>query len=136
MMRWALVGMTLLAVAAATPSERRAAEEAKAQAALSKELAGLVPGKPQTCINQFITRDYSATSFGDTLVYRRSVDDTRYVTHTTGCTGIGNNGDNILITNTPSTELCRGDIATTVDRVSRFQTGSCSFGDFVPYHRP
>lgn len=133
-MRWVIVGMALMTVAASTSSDRRAAEEAKAQAALAQELAGLVPGKPQNCIDQFVVRDASTISFGDTLVYRAN--GARYVTHTNGCSGIGGNQDNILITRTPSTQLCSGDIATTVDRVSRVQTGSCAFGDFTPYRKP
>lgn len=134
-MRWAFAGLTLLAVAASTPDSRRAADAAKAQAALAHELAGLTPGAPQTCLDTFVTRDASTTSFGDTLVYRTS-GATRYVTRTTGCTGIGGSGDNILITTVPETHICRGDIARTVDRVSRFETGSCAFGEFVPYRKP
>ena len=32
--------------------------------------------------------------------------------------------------------LMFGDIARTFDQASRFPTGSCSFGDFVPYRKP
>ena len=134
-MRWVIAGLTLLAVAASTPDTRRAADEAKAEAALTQELAGLTAGPAQTCLDSFVTRDASATSFGDTLVYRTS-GATRYVTRTTGCTGVGGKGDNILVTTVPETHICRGDIARTVDRVSHFDTGSCAFGDFVPYRKP
>ena len=58
----------------------------------------------------------------------------RFVTQTTGCRDVGRG--NILVTRTPTTQLCRGDIATTVDSTSRIQTGACSFGDFIPYRRP
>ena len=128
----------MLAIASSKGDQRRAEMAAKAEAALAQELAGLRPGKPQTCIDQFITRDASATSFGETLVYRTAggAGATRYVTQTTGCTGIGGNGDNILITSTPSMQLCRGDIARTIDRVSHFESGSCAMGDFVPYRKP
>ena len=121
---------------AETPKETadRAAAADKTRAALDVELAGLKPGPSQSCLDTFVTRDGSTRSFGDTLVYRTS-GGTRYVTQTTGCTGIGGNGDNILITQTPSTQLCRGDIATTVDRTSHVQSGSCGFGDFVPYRK-
>lgn len=122
---------------AETPKETadRAAAADRTRAALDRELAGLTPGPPQSCLSDIDRRDASAQSFGDTLVYRPTTGRTRWVTQTTGCTGVGGNGDNILITRTPSTQLCRGDIATLVDRTSRVQTGSCSFGDFVPYRR-
>jgi hypothetical protein len=127
-MRWGLATVALLAIAAA-PRDTRA-EDAKTQAALAKELAGLTAGPAQACISTFETRDSSVTSFGDTLVYR-TAGRTRYVSHTSGCSGVG--GDNILITRSPSTQLCSGDIATTVDRTSRIQSGSCSLGEFTPY---
>ena len=132
------IAMLLLAlgVAACAETPRQAAQRATAEertrSALDRELAGLVPGAPQSCINDFERRE-SVTSYGDTLVYRSGA--TRYVTQTTGCHGIGGNGDNILVTKTTSSQLCRGDIATTVDRTSRFTSGACSFGDFTPYRR-
>ena len=120
-----------VAACAETPKDTaaRAAAEDKTRAALDRELAGLVPGAPQSCLNPFDRRDMK--TFGETLVFRSGA--TRYVTRTTGCQGVG--GDNILVTRTPTGQLCRGDIATTVDRTSGFQNGGCSFGDFVPYRR-
>ena len=40
-----------------------------------------------------------------------------------------------LRTSTPSTRLCRGDIATVFDPVSGIDYGSCSLGEFTPYDR-
>ena len=134
-MRIVLSSLLFLA-AACTPTQRdldrRADAEAGTRAALDKELAGLTPGRPQGCVTQTQLRNVKA--FGDTLVYR-TIGGTRYASRTSGgCERVGD--DSILITKTPSTQLCRGDIATTVDRSSRFPSGSCSFGDFVPYRRP
>lgn len=134
-MRIAMLILALgVAACAETPKETaaRAADADRTRAALDRELAGLTPGPAQSCVQTFQLRD--AQSYGDTLVYR-SNSNVRYVTQTNGCRGIGGNGDNILVTRTPSTQLCRGDIATTVDRTSRFQDGACSFGDFTPYRR-
>ncbi|WP_375392278.1 hypothetical protein [uncultured Sphingomonas sp.] len=136
-MRTLILMLALTAGACVQTPKEVAAEAAaadKSRAALDTELSGLTAGPPQSCINTFDTRDGSTTSFGDTLVYR-ATGGTRYVTKTTGCTGIGGNGQNILITRTPTTQLCRGDIATTVDRASHTFSGSCSFGDFVPYRK-
>ena len=40
-----------------------------------------------------------------------------------------------LQTRTPSTRLCRGDIANVFDPVSGMSFGSCGLGDFTPYER-
>jgi hypothetical protein len=48
------------------------------------------------------------------------------------CYGL-DRGTTALVTRTPSTQLCRGDIATLVDTSTRVAVGSCVFGDFVPY---
>ena len=118
---------------AETPKQTaaRVSAEDKTRAKLDRELAGLVPGAPQSCLQTYERREMKA--FGDTLVYS-GTGRTRWVTQTTGCRGVGE--DSILVTRTPTGQLCRGDIATTVDRTSGFQTGGCSYGDFIPYNRP
>ncbi len=40
-----------------------------------------------------------------------------------------------LITRTPSTRLCAGDIARVVDFATGFEFGSCGLGEFTPYKR-
>lgn len=130
-----LMLMLALGVVACAETPRQAAsrvaDQDKTRAALDRELAGLVPGAPQSCLQAYDRREMKA--FGDTLVYR-GAGRMRYVTQTSGCRDVG--GDNILVTRIPTGQLCRGDIATTVDRTSGFQTGGCSYGDFIPYHRP
>lgn len=127
---------SLLFLAACTPTardlERQADRDAGARMALDRELAGLVPDRPRNCVSQLELRG-DLKSFGDTLVYSNGSD--KFVNQTSGgCERVGN--DAILVTVTPSTQLCRGEIATTVDQTSRFQNGSCSLGDFVRYRRP
>lgn len=128
-----LLPSLLIFAAACTPTarelDRQASADAGARAALDRELAGLVPGRPQGCVSQTELREVKA--YGDTLLYGTR-GRTRYVNQTSGgCGDVGNQA--ILVTRTPSTQLCRGDIATSIDRASRISTGSCSFGDFVPY---
>ena len=131
-----LLPLLLIPVAACTASprevDRQARVEAGDQAALARELVGLTPGRPQSCVSQTQLRDMK--SFGDTLVYR-GPGRVRYVNRTSGGCDLGHD-DAILVTSTPSTQLCRGDIARTVSRTSHFPVGSCSFGDFVPYSPP
>ena len=125
----------LVAVAACTPTPREQAQIdlrlATQQQKLDTALAGRVAGPPTTCLNQFSQRQVS--SYGSTFLYRVN-NGTIYRTETNG--GCGDLDRNILVTRTPSGQLCSGDIATTIDRVSRFPTGSCSFGEFVPYRKP
>ena len=131
-----LLPSLLILAAACTPTardlDRQATAEAGTRAALDRELAGLVPGRPQACVQQIELREVNA--YGDTFVYG-SRGRTRYVNRTSGgCGDVG--GEAILVTRTPSSQLCRGDIATSINRASRVTTGSCSFGDFVPYTKP
>ena len=112
--------------------ERAQVRKADVQEKLAKELAGLVPGKPETCISQFPQKQ--SAGYGATILYRVNNGMVYRSDTYGGCEGIAR-GD-ILVTRTPSGQLCRGDIAQTFDRTSRFPTGSCSFGDFVPYRKP
>ena len=119
------VGLGAGAAGAASPTSREYAATARA-------LAGLTPGKPTSCITLSRTRTSNFLD-RDTIAYR---DTTRryYVNRTGG--GCNFDDDSILVTRTPSDQLCRGDIITLIDRTSQFPKGSCSFGDFVPYSRP
>lgn len=112
--------------------ERAQVRDAGVQEKLAKELAGLVPGKPETCISQFPQKQSSG--YGATILYRVNSGLVYRSDTVGGCEGIAR-GD-ILVTRTPSGQLCRGDIAQTFDQTSRFPTGSCSFGAFVPYRKP
>ena len=130
-----LLPLLLISVAACTQTPRQleaqAAAEAGDRAAIDRELAGFTPGPPQSCVQQTQLREMS--SHGDTLIYR-STSGVRYVNHTSGgCSP--DRDDAFLVTRTPSTSLCRGDIAQAINRTSRFPVGSCSYGDFVPYRR-
>lgn len=135
-MRLVLLIPIVAAIAACTqtPAETAAALKATAatQVALDKELAGLVPGKPVSCISQ--TGSLQVKGYGSTIVYRAS-DNLKYRSDTAGgCRGIGK-GD-VLVTKSYSGQLCSGDIAQTFDAIARFPTGSCSFAEFVPYRKP
>ena len=131
-----LLPLLLISVAGCTASaaevDRQARADAGDQAALARDLVGLTPGQPQSCVNQTQLREMK--SFGDTLVYR-GPGRVRYVNRTSGGCSLDRD-DAILVTSTPSTQLCRGDIAQAVSRTSHFPVGSCSYGDFIPYNPP
>jgi len=123
----------LLVGCATTPAQqaRADAEQARTDAKLAKALAGLEPGQPQSCIRP---GQQDLKIFGDKLLYRES-GRRMYLNQTSGgCFGLKR--DDIVVTRSYSGQLCRGDIVRTIDRTSRFPSGTCSFGDFVPYTRP
>ena len=133
MLRTALP-LLLLAGCASTPemAARQAAVDAADAARLAKALAGRQPGKPTTCITPI---GLNVEPFGDTLVYSSGRGGRAFVTDTGGgCFGLRH--DDIIVTVSHNGQLCRGDIVHTVDRSSRFPSGSCAFGDFVPYSKP
>ena len=115
-------------------AERAVAVDARAQDALAAELAGLVPGEPTACLPQPGRVPVTSKGYGSTIVYRVS-GALKYRNDMNGnCPAAGR--DDILITRTPQSRSCRGDIVQTIDRTSRFPTGGCAFGDFIPYRRP
>ncbi|WP_141395867.1 hypothetical protein [Sphingomonas spermidinifaciens] len=137
MSRIAIVAAAVAAAAtlsgcAATPRETaaREARQARSAAELDQRLAGFTAGKPTTCLPNRNARrsDY----FGDTIIYEVS-GNLLYRTDTSGGCSLRN--DDILVTRSTIGQLCRGDIAHTVDRASRFPTGSCALGEFTPYRK-
>lgn len=131
MHKLALLPLLLVAGCAATPEQhaRLAARQQSDEQRIDAKLAGLVPGKPTTCIPDFPTRN--STAIGRTILYQ--VSGRLYYRNDTGggCEGM-EHGD-ILITVSHTGQLCRGDIGRTVNPGGRFPTGSCSLGEFVPY---
>lgn len=121
--------VTLTAAAPADRSTRAAERAARDAAAFQKEIVGLTPGKPLSCL-PISRQSLPMKGIGSKLVYR----DSRklvYVSEAPGCEGVGR-GD-VLVTRQFTGRACRGDIAQTVDRVARFPTGSCALGEFTPY---
>jgi hypothetical protein len=136
-MRTALPLAALALVAAgcaATPRdrERAAAEQASTEQRLAAEFAGLTPGEPVDCLPITRTQNYSVKGYDDVLVYRVSSKLKYRNDAGPGCSGVGRN-DDVLVTVSPTGRLCRGDMARTVGRGSRINTGGCALGAFVPY---
>jgi hypothetical protein len=117
----AAFGAPTVASAASLPPEAR----------LARMLDGRVAGKPVSCINQRDIR--SAEIIDDTaIVYR--VGGKLYVNRPrSGASWLDR--DDILVTRTSSSQLCRIDAVNLIDRGSRFPSGFVSLGDFVPYSR-
>lgn len=135
MYRYILPALLLMGGASALSADSngwRARQAADDQVKLDKALAGLVPGKPVSCIDP--RRYPNTTRIGDKILYGETGRNV-FVTDTGGgCFGL-RRGD-AIVTKSTIGQLCRGDIVQTVDLLSRTPSGSCVFGDFVPYTRP
>ncbi len=133
MRHFVLIPLLLAMGCAATPREQAAIADQKVadDLKLAGLLKGYTPGPAVNCLPQQ-SGQYSTTGVGDTLLYSNG-GRVIYRNDTTGCSGVAR-GD-VLLTQTNQSRLCRGQIATTFDAISRNQTGSCSFGDFTPYRK-
>lgn len=119
---FALTAVSAAAGAASlTPQER-----------LDKLLDGRVAGKPVSCIN---LRNIQSTEIVDdtAIVYR--VGSKLYVNRPQGG-AYQLDRDDILVTKTSGSQLCRVDMVRLVDRASMIPMGFVSLGDFVPYTKP
>ena len=121
----------VLGLAACTPAEPvelTGNQETEFAAAIE----GRTAGQPVDCVN---LRDLGSNrSIGEALIlFRSHAGGTVYVNRPpAGCPDLRHR---TLVTQTPSGRLCRGDIATVIDPVSRTYHGSCGLGDFTPYTR-
>jgi Family of unknown function (DUF6491) len=100
---------------------------------LARELKGKVAGEPRSCISN--SRNISSIRISDdTLLYRES-GRTVYVNKLRGpCPGL-TRGDDIMVVETFSGQLCSGDLIRLVDRTSGIQGPVCSLGEFTPYKK-
>lgn len=121
-----LAGGSALIASQTTHAERDARDQAK----LDKALAGKTAGTPVSCIP---LRQVSNTTYigDDTILYRVNSKLTYRNDPVGGCSGLRHGAG--LVTRTPSTQLCAGDIATVRDFTTGIDTGSCSMSEFVPY---
>ncbi|CAN5235843.1 hypothetical protein BH09PSE3_BH09PSE3_12880 [soil metagenome] len=129
-MNMRILPTTLLLLVSACATTASARDETP-DPAMTKALAGKIAGKPRSCISW--NEAQSSTTYRDAILYRVNSKLT-YVNDLGKCPFLRN--DNILVTRTVGSQLCRGDIVNMVDRGGGFPTGSCSFSDFVPYQSP
>jgi hypothetical protein len=121
-----------LAVAACTMSEPTEADRTAREAAISTALRDYEPaGPPVTCVQM---RQLAGNkSAGDAIIFEGTTRERLWVNRPAG--GCPDLRDHALVTRTSSDQLCRGDIATVLDPVSRVTYGGCGLGDFQPYRR-
>ncbi len=107
---------------------------AKDQAALNEALKGMVAGPPRDCIQEYYLEDNK--SFGrNVILFKGRTPGVVYVNNLPGAGCPEVDTSRALRTKSPMPQLCRGDIVTVFDPNSRIDIGSCSLGEFTPYHR-
>lgn len=128
-MRRLLIGsLAMMLCAAAAPQDQVNTPED--EALIAKELAGLTPGTPQSCIPQSRI-EYRTRAIGKTILYR--VNNHLVYRNDTlgGCDDRLN--QRALISQNVGAGLCHGQIIRSVDLLANFDRGACALGDFVPY---
>ena len=105
---------------------------AQAQTELAAVTEGRVAEQPRTCVPR---RDVRGNrSVGDAIVFDGTSRNMVYVNRASGGCAELRSG-RTLVTRSPSSQLCAGDIADVVEPVSGFPVGSCTLGEFIPYRR-
>lgn len=124
-----LVAPLILAAMLAAPAV--AAPRLQGEAKLAKMIEGRSAGAPVSCLP--VARSTSSTKIeGVGMVYQRGR--TLFVNRfQDGCPSL--TAFRGIVTRTPSTQICRGDIARVVDFVNGIEGGSCVLGEFVPYEK-
>lgn len=112
-------------------SETAEAPLSKGEQRLARILDGRVAGEPLSCIRNMPSQRMQTI---DGVAYVYGSGNTVYVQRTRSPEAIDDN-DTLVVTRTNGTQLCRFDIATTIDRFNGFFTGAVLFEDFVPYTR-
>ena len=128
MLAFASLAAALAAVAA--PTLAGGAPRASGEDRLAKALTGRVAGKPVDCIG---LRDiWSSEIIDRTAILYRTGGGRIYVNRPR----IGQESldrDDILVTDTHSSQLCSIDTVRLIDRSSNFYSGFVGLGEFVPY---
>ena len=121
-----VASITLLAAATGAPAADRRAD--RGEAGLTKMLANRVAGKPVSCL---YLRDIRSTQIldGTAIVYDSG--GKLYVNRPDGASTLDD--DDILVTRTFGSQLCRMDPVGLVSRAGNFQRSFVTLGDFVPY---
>lgn len=126
-------GLALLGGCATNdPADTRAAEADRAS--LAAALEGFEQsGPPVSCVSQRNLRG-NRSAGESAIVFQGQSAGTLWVNRPAGgCPSL--DMGRTLVTRAPSTQLCRGDIASVVDLVSGTQYGGCGLGEFTPYRR-
>lgn len=112
------------------PVIRTAQEQAEYQSLIE----GKVAGAPISCLPAFAGNDMRVID-EQTVVFRQGGNRV-YVANLNGaCANLGQPGF-AMVTRTPGSSMCTGDIVQVVNTSAGIGAGSCVIGTFTPYSRP
>jgi hypothetical protein len=122
-----------LAAGCAVSGEADPNMRADGEAKLAAELRDFRPsGQPMSCVSLRNLR--GNRSAGENALIFDGLGGRLYVNRPpAGCPVL--RAGNALNVRTTGTQLCRGDIVSVYDPISRVDYGSCGLGDFEPYER-
>lgn len=127
-MRKYLAALALVAVAATTPASA-ARESGEEQ--LAKLIEGRTAGQPTSCVNMRLNDNLTIID-KTALVYKQG---NRVWVNRTASPESLDDDDILVIRKFGTSNLCRTDTITTLDRSSRMFNGVVFLEDFVPYER-
>lgn len=113
-------------------TKKKSKRQIKGEERLAKMLEGRVAGEPRSCIRSLPTERMTTI---DKTAYVFGSGSTIYVQRTQKPSQIDDRDTLVLRRFGGGAQICRQDIANTIDPVSRIFTGAVMFDDFVPYTR-
>lgn len=124
------IAVILASIATLTSGVAAAASAEAPEAKLTRALEGRVAGTPVHCLS---LRDIRSTRIIDgTAILYEAAGGKIYVNKpVSGASSL--RWSTVMVTKTPSSQLCNVDIVRLYDSGSRIQSGSVALGDFVPY---
>lgn len=130
-MRPLIASILAAAALAAVPTISAAKEKPTGEEKLAKLLEGRVAGEPRNCIS-LTGSNSSQIVDGTAIVYRSG--GTLWVNRPrSGADSLRD--DDVLVTRTTGSQLCRVDSVQLHDRNGHFWRGFVMLGDFIPYRR-
>jgi len=105
----------------------------KDSALLAKRLENRVASEPRNCIS--LSQLGQPVVYGNQTVVYSGFGRTEYLNNLPArCPGLDD--DDIVLTKTYGSQLCKGDLIEPVDRFSGFSGPVCRLGAFIPYTKP
>lgn len=133
-MRNILIASAAFGLAACSTAPEQPMRSAENEAKYLKAIDGKVAGATMNCLPTYNANDMQVID-EQTIIFREG-SSRIYVAHLRdSCDNLGQPGF-ALVTRSPGTGMCSGDIAQIVQTASGMTAGSCVIGGFTPYTRP
>lgn len=133
-MRYILIAFAAAGLAACSTATEPPVRSAENQARYLQLTEGRVAGAPMSCLATWDADDMRVID-SQTIVFGERSNRIYVANLQSPCDNLGQPGF-ALVTRTPGSQLCSGDIATIIQTGSGMNAGSCVIGTFTPYTRP